>query len=139
MSTTDYRWNQTQAAVDYDAAAPVIHPQYVAVQEAVLAALPFGPEEAFRLVDVGAGSGRLVERVLEVFPHATATVFHVNHGVGGRGRARRHVEPPRHLRGFPHPVDARQGAGPGLVRSSGPAPPAVRGGFRALTRPFVDA
>jgi tRNA (cmo5U34)-methyltransferase len=75
MSTTDYRWNQTQAAADYDAAAPVIHPQYVAVQEEVLAALPFQRGEAFRLADVGGGSGRLVERVLEEFPQATATVM----------------------------------------------------------------
>lgn len=75
MSTTDYRWNQTQAAVDYDAAAPVIHPQYMTVQEEVLAALPFAATAAFRLVDVGGGSGRLVERVLEEFPQATATVM----------------------------------------------------------------
>lgn len=75
MSTTDYRWNQSQAAVDYDAAAPVIHPQYVAVQDGMLAALPFGAEQAFRLVDVGGGSGRLVERVLEQFPSATAVVM----------------------------------------------------------------
>jgi tRNA (cmo5U34)-methyltransferase len=75
MSTTDYRWNQSQAAADYDAAAPVIHPQYVTVQEEVLAALPFAPEEAFRLVDIGGGSGRLVERVLEQFPRATAVVM----------------------------------------------------------------
>lgn len=75
MSTTDYRWNQSQAAVDYDAAAPVIHPQYVTVQEELLAALPFGADQAFRLVDFGGGSGRLVERVLEQFPSATAVVM----------------------------------------------------------------
>ena len=75
MSTNDYRWNQSQAAVDYDAAAPVIHPQYVTVQEEVLAALPFAADQAFRLVDVGGGSGRLAERVLEQFPRATAMVM----------------------------------------------------------------
>jgi tRNA (cmo5U34)-methyltransferase len=75
MSTTDYRWNQSQAAVDYDAAAPIIHPQYVTVQDELLAALPFAAEDAFRLVDVGGGSGRLVERVLEQFPNATAMVM----------------------------------------------------------------
>src|SRR5690349_2729194 len=75
MSTTDYRWNQSPAAVDYDAAAPIIHPQYVTVQDELLAALPFVAEAEFRLVDVGGGSGRLVERVLERFPHATAVVM----------------------------------------------------------------
>ena len=75
MSTTDYRWNQSQAAVDYDAAAPIIHPQYVTVQDELLAALPFAADVEFRLVDVGGGSGRLVERVLEQFPRATAIVM----------------------------------------------------------------
>lgn len=76
MSTKDYRWNQSQAAVDYDAAAPVIHPHYVAVQDAVLAALTeqsFG-SRPFHVVDLGGGSGRLIERVLAQFPAAVATI-----------------------------------------------------------------
>lgn len=75
MSNADYRWNQTQAVVDYDAAAPVIHPQYLTVQDQLLAALPYEASDAFRLVDVGGGSGRLVERVLDQFPQATAIVM----------------------------------------------------------------
>jgi tRNA (cmo5U34)-methyltransferase len=76
MSTTEYRWNQSQAAADYDAAAPVIHPHYVEVQDAVLAALA---EQAFasrrfHTADLGGGSGRLAERILECFPHAVVTV-----------------------------------------------------------------
>lgn len=77
MSAQDYRWNQSQAAADYDAAAPVIHPLYVAVQDSVLAALAeqeFTPRP-FHAVDLGGGSARLVERVLEMFPQATATVL----------------------------------------------------------------
>jgi tRNA (cmo5U34)-methyltransferase len=77
MSTQDYRWNQSQAAADYDAAAPVIHPHYVEVQESVLAALAEQEfaSRSFHAVDLGGGSGRLVERVLETFPQATATVL----------------------------------------------------------------
>lgn len=71
----DYRWNQSQAAADYDAAAPVIHPRYVEVQDAVLAALPFDVRAEFRVLDLGGGSGRLAERVLDAYPLATVVVL----------------------------------------------------------------
>lgn len=71
MSTATYRWNAQQAAADYDAAGPVIHPLYDAVQEAVVAALP---ADVRQLVDLGGGSGRLAERVLASRPGATVTV-----------------------------------------------------------------
>ena len=76
MSTSEYRWNQTQAAADYDAAAPIIHPRYVESQDAVLAALreQAFTSRAFHVVDLGGGSGRLAERILEEFPAATVTV-----------------------------------------------------------------
>jgi tRNA (cmo5U34)-methyltransferase len=77
MSMQDYRWNQSQAAADYDAAAPVIHPRYVESQDSVLAALVDQKftSRPFRVVDLGGGSGRLVERVLATFSRATATVL----------------------------------------------------------------
>lgn len=71
MTTTAYRWNRVDAARDYDAAAPHIHPYYHTVQAAVLAALP---ADVGHIVDLGGGSGRLAERVLEHFPLATVTV-----------------------------------------------------------------
>lgn len=61
MCTTTYRWNAQQAAADYDAAGPVIHPLYGEVQAAVVSALP---SEGERIVDLGGGSGRLAERIL---------------------------------------------------------------------------
>lgn len=64
MSTATYRWNAHQAAADYDAAGPVLHPCYDAVQAAVARALPFAPDAAVRLADLGGGSGRLAERLL---------------------------------------------------------------------------
>jgi 2-polyprenyl-3-methyl-5-hydroxy-6-metoxy-1,4-benzoquinol methylase len=77
MMTTEaasYRWNTSGAAEAYDVAAPVIHPCYVEVQDAILDALPYGHEAAFELVDIGGGSGRLAERVLEQYPGARVTV-----------------------------------------------------------------
>jgi len=71
MSTTAYRWNARQAAEDYDAAGPVIHPCYDEVQTAVLAALP---AEAQSIVDLGGGSGRLAERVLAERPETRVSV-----------------------------------------------------------------
>ena len=69
-----YRWDSSEAAAAYDAAAPAIHPFYEQVQKEILSLLPFGAEEAFELVDLGGGSGRLAERVLERFAGARVTV-----------------------------------------------------------------
>jgi tRNA (cmo5U34)-methyltransferase len=71
MST--YRWNTDAFAEGYDQAAHVIHPYYLDIQEAILAALPGGlGTEGFEpgrlVVDLGGGSGRLVERILDRWP-----------------------------------------------------------------------
>jgi tRNA (cmo5U34)-methyltransferase len=73
--SSTYRWNTSAAAEAYDAAARVIHPYYKKVQHEILGLLPFGAEEAFELVDIGGGSGRLAERVLERFSGARVTVI----------------------------------------------------------------
>jgi cyclopropane fatty-acyl-phospholipid synthase-like methyltransferase len=69
-----YRWNTSAAAEAYDVAAPVIHPYYAVVQDQILAAIPCDAEEMFSLVDLGGGSGRLAERVLERFAGARVSV-----------------------------------------------------------------
>ncbi|TWT96739.1 N5-glutamine S-adenosyl-L-methionine-dependent methyltransferase [Botrimarina colliarenosi] len=74
MSTATYRWNARQAAADYDAAGPVIHPHYDEMQQAVVAALPFDIADTVHVVDLGGGSGRLAERVLDALPNATVTI-----------------------------------------------------------------
>ena len=70
MST--YRWNTTDAARAYDAAAPMIHPLYDEVQRRILELLAerVDASEPFLLVDLGGGSGRLAEKVLERFANA---------------------------------------------------------------------
>lgn len=74
MSTATYRWNADQAAADYDAAGPVIHPLYDEVHETVVGALADMVESPSYVIDLGGGSGRLAEQVLERFPLATLTV-----------------------------------------------------------------
>lgn len=73
MST--YRWDKTQFAAGYDAAAAYIHPLYTTIQEKILELLPCSEDQAFLLVDAGGGSGRLAEKVLERYPFASAVVM----------------------------------------------------------------
>jgi tRNA (cmo5U34)-methyltransferase len=69
-----YRWNTSEAAEAFDKAAEYIHPRYLTVQEQVLRQIPFDASADFHLVDLGAGSGRLVERVLTLFRNSRATL-----------------------------------------------------------------
>jgi SAM-dependent methyltransferase len=71
-----YRWNTTDAARAYDAAAPMIHPLYDEVQWRILELLAEKADasESFLLVDLGGGSGRLVEKVLERLANARAVL-----------------------------------------------------------------
>ena len=75
METTQpYRWNTSAAAEAFDAGAPAIHPFYIVVQDEILRLLAAQPHEPKCVVDLGGGSGRLVERVLERFPNASAVL-----------------------------------------------------------------
>jgi SAM-dependent methyltransferase len=69
-----YRWNTSVAAEAFDQAAEFIHPLYLRVQEEVLRQLTFDSQASFCLVDLGAGSGRLVEQVLSQFQNARAVL-----------------------------------------------------------------
>jgi tRNA (cmo5U34)-methyltransferase len=69
-----YRWSTSAAAEAFDQAAEFIHPFYLAIQDLVLAELPFAADAALLVVDLGGGSGRLIERVLQRFPNARAVL-----------------------------------------------------------------
>jgi tRNA (cmo5U34)-methyltransferase len=71
MVSANYRWNATDNAAGYDASAQAVHPFYLEIQTQVLACLP---AECPLLVDLGGGSGRLVERFLERWPTGKAVV-----------------------------------------------------------------
>ena len=72
---SSYRWNTTAFAEGYDLAAGVIHPQYVQIQDAILSLLPPGLQAGGLIVDLGGGSGRLMERVLDRWPAVSAVVI----------------------------------------------------------------
>src|SRR5262245_10070244 len=81
-----YRWNTSDFATGYDAAADLIHPYYLAIQDAILDLLqpivdrasstPYSqvPTPSF-VVDLGGGSSRLVERILDHFPQTSAIII----------------------------------------------------------------
>ena len=84
------RWNHKPNAIDYDQAAPSIHPHYLRVQREVLEALPPRGERTLHVIDLGGGSGRLIERLLEQRTDATATL--VEPSGAFRDLARRRLE-----------------------------------------------
>src|SRR4051812_46495849 len=72
--TPSYRWNSSAAAEAYDQAAPAIHPHYEAVQNQILDRLTFAKDEPFVVMDLGGGSGRLAERLLQKFEAARVVI-----------------------------------------------------------------
>jgi tRNA (cmo5U34)-methyltransferase len=88
---TTYRWNTSDFAIGYDAAAETIHPHYLAIQDAILHILhvtldsrPLTPDSPVGrgspdpapplIVDLGGGSGRLIERILDAWPLVSAII-----------------------------------------------------------------
>lgn len=71
----EYRWNTSDFAVGYDASAEAVHPLYREIQDAILERLPLGRNAAGLVVDLGGGSGRLIERVLDRWPAASGLVL----------------------------------------------------------------
>jgi SAM-dependent methyltransferase len=74
----DNRWTQSELAAGYDAGAALIHPYYHELQDLLLRLLPIAPEDDALLVDLGGGSGRLMERLLDGFPKARGLVVDVS-------------------------------------------------------------
>lgn len=70
----EYRWNQQEMAAGYDASAEHIHPYYLELQQVLLDLMPCAAETEFLVVDLGGGSGRLAERVLERFSRCRMVV-----------------------------------------------------------------
>lgn len=73
--STPYRWNQAELAAAYDADAEQVHPWYRELQDAILSRIEPLLRRGGCVVDLGAGSGRLMERALERFPGATAVLI----------------------------------------------------------------
>ena len=74
-SVGEYRWNISEFAAGFDAAAEHIHPYYVELQDRILDMIPFGRDAEFLLVDAGGGSGRFVEKFLNRYSRARAIII----------------------------------------------------------------
>ncbi len=72
---TKYRWNTDEAARAYDSAAEHIHPHYLEIQDEILQRLGRRRAATLLVVDAGGGSGRLMQRVLELLPQAAGVVI----------------------------------------------------------------
>src|SRR5262245_59867547 len=74
-----YRWNTSDFATGYDAAAETIHPHYLEIQDQILRLLSavtclLSPVPS-RIIALGGGSGRLMERILDRWPQAHGIII----------------------------------------------------------------
>jgi len=74
-AASESRWNTTDFAAGYDEAAERVHPHYVAIQDVLLRQLAPPARREWLVVDLGGGSGRLLERVLDRWPYARAILI----------------------------------------------------------------
>jgi cyclopropane fatty-acyl-phospholipid synthase-like methyltransferase len=70
-----YRWNTNDFATGYDEAAPIVHPHYAEVQGTILALLSKSLGAGGLVIDLGGGSGRLIERILVQFPQVRSVII----------------------------------------------------------------
>lgn len=70
----EYRWNTSSFAESYDQSAHAVHPYYLELQDWLLDHLPIEQGQPATVVDLGGGSGRLMERILDQFPAVTGIV-----------------------------------------------------------------
>lgn len=69
------RKTATASSDDYDRARRKLVPCHEDFYRTVLELIPFGPQDRFELLDLGAGSGLLSAMVAEAFPRAHLTLF----------------------------------------------------------------
>ena len=80
-----WSWGEEDSAV-YRALAEVAVPGREAQLATMLCLLPFGTDEAFRIVDVGCGEGVFARAVLTAYPMASVR------GLDGSASMREHAE-----------------------------------------------
>jgi SAM-dependent methyltransferase len=70
-----YRWNTSDFAIGYDCAAATIHPYYTTIQDEILRLLESHLANSGIVIDLGGGSGRLMERILDRWPQAHGIII----------------------------------------------------------------
>lgn len=71
--TASSRREFDREAVDYDRAARASMPGYIDLHRTLLGGIPYIPTRAFRILELGVGTGTLSSLVLAEFPHARFT------------------------------------------------------------------
>ena len=67
-------WTEADSAT-YSEISDVAVPRRLEMMRALIAAVPLGHDESFRIVELGCGDGRLAAALLERFPRATITAL----------------------------------------------------------------
>jgi tRNA (cmo5U34)-methyltransferase len=80
-------WTETDSSTYCDI-ADVAVPRRAEMMDRIIAAVPFARVEAFRIVEIGCGDGRLAAALLETFPQATLTAFDGSDAMRERATAR---------------------------------------------------
>jgi tRNA (cmo5U34)-methyltransferase len=73
-------------ASDYDRAAPASMPGYTDLHRTLLWGIPFVSTRAFRVLELGVGTGTFTAQVLENFPHAQLTGIDISPRMIARAR-----------------------------------------------------
>ncbi len=68
------KWTEADSST-YQAIADVAVPRRAEMTQALVAVVPFGRDESFRIVELGSGDGRLAADLLEAFPRSTITAL----------------------------------------------------------------
>jgi len=77
-----------EEAEEFDGLIRKLIPHYPEMIEALVSALPWGPEREIRVIDLGCGTGTVALRVKERFPKARITCLDLNEkGIGWLKRA----------------------------------------------------
>jgi len=80
-------WTETDSSTYCDI-ADVAVPRRAEMMDRIITAVPFARAEAFRIVEIGCGDGRLAASLLETFPQATITAFDGSDAMRERAAAR---------------------------------------------------
>jgi hypothetical protein len=75
-----FRWKTSDFAIGYDAAADIVHPRYIELQDQIVRQLELAATQRASnwpavVVDLGGGSGRLMERILRRWSNARGFVI----------------------------------------------------------------
>ena len=80
-------WTEADSSI-YREIADIAVPRREEMTRAMLAAVPFAPDDSFRIIELGSGEGGLAYRLLEAFPQATITALDGSESMRQQSEAR---------------------------------------------------